>query len=479
MRWSTLALILASLSGSLLCARPAAADDAAARDLGDRLARDAFVAPIRWRHEVRDDEDFRADKDDGDNRDLVKIGFGVDTRPIDALRARLELRATRTAGRNKVDHLLQLDPFGQDAIDAFEAFGELRPLSGVPVALRAGRQTLIYGEERLIGPLEWVQNARTWDGVRVLLGDEKRGVDLFWARRVQFEGPDDHNRNRPVDQVDLFGAYGALTRFPFRFEPFWLVRHDDNDLRKGEQGVSRRLLLVHSPGARLVIDAPEKVVTLTTEGAYQFGRRGPDDVSAFGIAQRVLCRMLEPLRPLTEIELEYIYGSGDENPTDGTSETFDNFYPTNHKFYGEQDFASWQNIHDVEVTARFALGKVPFRAPPPQPAKGAPKPPVWERALATLPPPVVPVTLEIGAHGFWLASDQDAWYNAALKAVRRDPTGKASRELGQEIDVVLRAGPVYFGYAHFFAGGFIRDTTPAGGEVADADFFYAEVMLKF
>ena len=45
--------------------------------------------------------------------------------------------------------------------------------------------------------------------------------------------------------------------------------------------------------------------------------------------------------------LEYAYGSGDSDPTDGKHETFDNLFPTNHKFYGYMDFLSLQNLHDV------------------------------------------------------------------------------------------------------------------------------------
>ena len=45
--------------------------------------------------------------------------------------------------------------------------------------------------------------------------------------------------------------------------------------------------------------------------------------------------------------LEYDYSSGDSNPTDGKHGTFDNLFPTNHKFYGYMDFVSLQNIQDV------------------------------------------------------------------------------------------------------------------------------------
>src|SRR6185295_645921 len=77
--------------------------------------------------------------------------------------------------------------------------------------------------------------------------------------------------------------------------------------------------------------------------------------------------------------LEYAYGSGDSNPTDGKHETFENLFPTNHKFYGYMDFVSLQNIHDV-------------------------------RGIFQLKPhPRVSVAIE--GHGFWLADTHDNFYN--------------------------------------------------------------------
>ena len=52
---------------------------------------------------------------------------------------------------------------------------------------------------------------------------------------------------------------------------------------------------------------------------------------------------------LPRIGLAYNYGSGDGDPTDGDIETFQNLFPTNHKFYGYMDLSSLQNLHDIRL----------------------------------------------------------------------------------------------------------------------------------
>jgi Alginate export len=51
------------------------------------------------------------------------------------------------------------------------------------------------------------------------------------------------------------------------------------------------------------------------------------------------------------VGLEYDYASGDHNPNDNNSESFQNLFPSNHEKYWFMDEFSWRNIHD----ARFSV----------------------------------------------------------------------------------------------------------------------------
>ena len=69
-----------------------------------------------------------------------------------------------------------------------------------------------------------------------------------------------------------------------------------------------------------------------------------------------------------------------------TVETFQNLFPTNHKFYGQMDVFSWQNMHDIEVDLKVQ--------------------------------PVKTVTLKAEYHAFWLASTDDVWYRVQRRRPR-------------------------------------------------------------
>src|SRR5437667_11294105 len=85
--------------------------------------------------------------------------------------------------------------------------------------------------------------------------------------------------------------------------------------------------------------------------------------------------------PNARLGLEYAFASGDSNPFDGKHETFENLFPTNHKFYGYMDFISLQNIHD----ARGILQLKPHSQ----------------------------LSLAVEGHGFWLANTHDSFYSAS------------------------------------------------------------------
>ena len=156
------------------------------------------------------------------------------------------------------------------------------------------------------------------------------------------------------------------------------------------------------------------------------------------------------------IGLQYTYSSGDSNPTDGKSETLDNLFATNHGLYGLMDFVGLRNIHNPALS--LAL----------KPAKG------WKVVL--------------DYHLFWLADDRDFFYPQAGNGRAANGYGRNtqySKFVGTEIN--LTAGwtvkpwwSVEFGYGHFFAGSYIKDSlSAAGNRAADADWGFLQTVFKF
>jgi len=182
------------------------------------------------------------------------------------------------------------------------------------------------------------------------------------------------------------------------------------------------------------------------ELAVQAGKLAGLDLAAFAAHAGLGYNFSLPWEP--RLYLQYNYASGDNNPDDGRSTTFQNLFPTNHKFYGYMDLFSWQNIHNPSVT----LSAKPH---------------------ATL-------TVAADFHLFWLATTNDAWYRANGLSRARPITPSANPFVGSEIDLTCTWRPtktfsLLAGYSRFFPGDYVRDTGPA----SPADFFYLQAEMKF
>jgi hypothetical protein len=168
-----------------------------------------------------------------------------------------------------------------------------------------------------------------------------------------------------------------------------------------------------------------------------------------------------PLTP--RVGLEYNFGSGDSNPTDDKHETFENLFPTNHKFYGYMDFVSLQNIHNLRLTSSFK--------------------------------PLARLTFTADYHAFWLADTHDNFYT--IGGVRRGgitatPGGQGyginpnyNNYVGSEVDLIAtyNVSPLITfetGYGHFFVGDYVKQSLagPAFGST-DANYVYVQASLNF
>ena len=50
-----------------------------------------------------------------------------------------------------------------------------------------GRQFLSYGDQRLVGPLEWLNQARTFDAIKLRYAGASFALDVFTSSPVSFE----------------------------------------------------------------------------------------------------------------------------------------------------------------------------------------------------------------------------------------------------------------------------------------------------
>ncbi len=109
------------------------------------------------------------------------------------------------------------------------------PPSG-PVTVRAGRQELVYGEQRLVGHVSWLNAARTFDGVKATFGSKPFSVDVFATSVVRIL---DSEFDKSGAGNRFAGVYGATTKLipSATVEPYVLFKRDVN--LRPEAGASR------------------------------------------------------------------------------------------------------------------------------------------------------------------------------------------------------------------------------------------------
>ena len=295
-----------------------------------------------------------------------------------------------------------------------------------PLSLRAGRQDLNFGEQRLLGNFNWINVGRSFDAVRLTVRHNRYRLDAFASSVVI---PTSTGFDRPQTGNNLHGLYGGIEKLPLgaSIEPYVLWRLAPNQVSESGIKATKDFETIGFRGTGRI-----RAIDYGTEVAGQVGSLGQDRVRAWA-GHWVAGYTIPASRWRSRFSAEYNYASGDQNPHDGVLGTFDVLYPSPHDQYGLCDQVGWRNIHDVRLGWD---------------AKPAPK-----------------LSLIANYHNWWLASARDALYAPTGAAVVRRLDGLAGRHVGQEIDLeasypVTAQIQLTAGLGHIFPGGFLKKTTP-------------------
>ena len=298
---------------------------------------------------------------------------------------------------------------------------------GHNVYARVGRQELLLGSQRLVSTLDWANTRRTFDGVRIFRQGKQWDFDAFYTK---FVPPQPNDFDTADNNRDFGGAWLTYRPEKGHFVDFYYL-YADNDRNVAQQGIARAPNETHTIGNRYA--GSRDGFLWDFEGALQFGDQGNQNLFA-GMASAGLGRKLSRAPMNATGWICYDYASGGQSPSGGTSNTFNQLYPFGHYYLGWADQVGRQNVHDVNAHLYFY-------------------PQHW-------------MTVWLQYHHFWLDDATDALYNAGGVAIRRDATGAAGSNVGDEIDIVLnfhlnRYSDLMVGYSHLFGGGFLRNTAGA------------------
>ncbi len=415
------------------------------------LAADGIADQLKWNFQARTRGEMRNNVYDFDSSRsavtddtylLTRVRLGVEWQPADWIRFAAQGQDVHEAFSKRANIPLQNGAEGDDAIDlrlAIVEFGHANQTT-----LKIGRQVLAYGDERLVGPLEWLNFSRTFDAVKFHYQSKTWSLDAFTSSVVRIRrsqlNVSDWLDNTATRNEFFSGIYYSSHFLPFQTTDLYAFHLHEENLT----GTSNFITL----GTRHKGD-PTKLAgwDYTVELVGQGGRVNGRPLSAYAYHLEGGYNWLKSSwKP--RVALEYSTGSGDSDPNDGRVRTFQNLFPTNHPPYGFMDTFSWQNMHNLVLR------------------------------LAAQPHPKVKTTLDF--HSFWLVTTGDAWYRANGTTRVRAINPNANNHAGYELDFTVNAKlsqhlDMLLGYSHFFGGAYLAST----GASDDADFAYSMLTLNY
>ena len=377
---------------------------------------------LRFRFEDRQGLGFREGNDDGYG--LVRTRLNVSIQPKGWLQFFLQGQDSRAPGIREGG----ASGVFRDPLDLRQAYVKVSVGETAPVSLTAGRQLLIYGDQRLVGALDWTNTSRAFDALKLKVTPHSNvDLDLFSASVVQNDPA--RRLNLSPEGNNLHGFYGAIKNVMPKstIEPYVLWKTTPS--------------VVNELGLRGDLDRYTGGVRIWGKGLgnwdynlaliKQWGDAAGADISAWG--SYAILGYSFPARMAPRAYAEYTFGSGDNDAADGTIGGFDDLFPTAHLYYGYNDLVGWRNLKNL----RFGAEVAPYKK----------------------------LKISLDHHSFWLASKNDGLYNVAgARTVAAPEGGAAEAKIGDEVDVTftLSLSPTVTlggGVGHMFPGRFLEANT--------------------
>lgn len=277
------------------------------------------------------------------------------------LRSRLGVRAEPAAGVRIVAQVQDSRVFGAesnttatnpDMIELHQGYLELFGGWGASdLLVRVGRQEVIFGNERLVGAVDWSNTARSFDGARVQLTPRgsKAGAER-WTATLFAATVDERGRKFGATTAGATSATAAATPDHAVAGLFGTRILGSGSIEATALYDGGALYRTYSQSNRATFDARIRQganhdVGFEFEAAWQGGTQqykatgtSPvvnQDVSAWLVGARLTRPTAAGRRVTGTLGVDIL--SGDAKASDDTYGAFNTMYATNHPFYGLMD----------------------------------------------------------------------------------------------------------------------------------------------
>jgi hypothetical protein len=329
------------------------------------------VFDLRERFERRIDKDFSESSSDNRSDLLSRWRVGVDYSYQNKISGRVMYQYAHnlfwTAAKN-----------GNvpERSDLFLAYLDYSPSKDTKV--RLGRQQLVLGSERLLGPSDWGNTGRSFDMVRWTW----QNLDIFGGRLAV--------NGTPSKDAAVAGAFYTSNLG----DTLFLYKHDEGG------GLQDDIYtLDHN------FKYKKDKWSGDLEVAGQMGRTGDKKLEAWAVGSKFNYQATPKWRYYFEAAAASGGGSGD------TTRTFDQIYASNHSRYGIMDMQGWRNMTDLSLGVNF------------KPTKQ------------------LSINAEYHKFGLFAADDAWYSDGGRPNSGLKDPTGNSGKDVGQEFDIYASFAP--------------------------------------
>ncbi len=301
------------------------------------------------------------------------------------------------------DHLPGPNP-NENSLDIYQAFGELGLMYDIvdkpSLIFKVGRQTLVFGHEHLFGDNDWLnRGTQNFDVARTTWRPDGFQIDVFAGWPVT---ADDRNLDAPRSHMNL--AVGNIKALGIpkghNVEGMLVYKWNEKTNFPGEGGNV-------GPEREVIINGLADGIFCSNwdyklEGTIETGERGEDNIRAWrAIGEIAYTHRFLNWRSI-RFALNYSQTSGDKDPTDRTTESFDPLFTRQFGYHGKILLTGARNLEDLH-------SKVQLKA--------------WRGGL-----------IEIDHHLLKQQQAKGGFFAANGNLLRRNLAGQAGKEIGQEID---------------------------------------------
>lgn len=246
---------------------------------------------------------------------------------------------------------IDASPIDENPLELHQAFAdiEIGQRDQHTLVIRAGRQEMLYGSQRLISVREGPNNRQSFDAIKLLTTTDRHRVDIFYGYYVSARAG--AFNDRPGTNTGLWGIYAVQKKIigNINIDFYYLGIRRASASYDDITGKEKR----HSAGFRWWTNTGNWQYDF--EAVYQFGSVAKSRIHAWTTSINMRYQF-ENARSKPAIGLKSELISGDKKYDDGRIQTFNPLFPRG-AYFGLAALIGPANLMDIHPSFSVSPGK--------------------------------------------------------------------------------------------------------------------------